>query len=114
MTTTPPPPAAGDELVAAWEEVLDVLERDAHTAAELAGDPRHDGAPALAAWTPPAPGGPVPDVLVDRVRELLELQAAVRADLDRAMVENRGSLADLARTASPTRLRAAAYVDVSA
>lgn len=112
MTTTPPPPAAGDDLVASWEEVLDVLERDAHTAAELAGDPRHDGAPA--AWTPPAPGGPVPDVLVDRVRELLGLQAAVRADLDRAMVENRGSLADLARTASPARPRPAAYVDVSA
>jgi hypothetical protein len=114
VTTPPPPAAAGDELVAEWEEVLDVLERDARAAAELAGDPSRDGAPSLTAWTPPAPGGPVPDALVDRVRELLELQAAVRADLGRTMVENRGSLADLARTASPARSRAAAYVDVSA
>jgi hypothetical protein len=112
MTTSLP--AAGDELVAAWEEVLDVLERDARVAADLAEDPRQDGAPALAAWTPPAPGGPVPDVLVDRVRELLRLQATVRADLDRALVENRGSLADLARTATSARPRTAAYVDVSA
>lgn len=112
--TTSPLPAAGDDLVAEWEEVLDVLERDARAAAELAGDPRQDGTSTLPAWTPPAPGGPVPDVLVDRVRELLCLQASVRADLDRAMVENRGSLAGLARTASSARPRAAAYVDVSA
>lgn len=113
MTTSHASPATGDDIVAAWEEALDILERDAQTAAGLASDPTYGG-PALPAWTPPTPGGPVPDVLVDRVRELLELQAAVRADLGRAMVENRGSLADLARTVSPARPRAAAYVDVSA
>lgn len=112
MTT--PFPAAGDDVVAEWEEVLDVLERDARAAAELAGDPGNDGTPALPAWTPPAPGGPVPEVLVDRVRELLCLQASVRADLDRAMVENRSSVAGLARTPSSAPPRAAAYVDVSA
>jgi len=111
VTTPQPAPEAGDALLAAWEEALDVLERDARAAAEQAADPGRGGA-VLTAWTPPTPGGPVPDVLVDRVRELLQLQAAVRADLDAAMQENRADLAGLERT--PARPRSAAYVDVSA
>jgi hypothetical protein len=113
---TAPAPEQGyavDEVVAAWEEALDVLERDARAAAELVKDPRHDGG-ALSPWTPPTPAGPVPDVLVDRVRELLRLQAAVRADLDRALGETRADLTGLERTTSSARPGAAAYVDVSA
>ncbi len=106
-------PVPGDDLVAAWEEALDVLERDAREAAALAGDPGNE-APPLTAWTPPTPGGPVPDVLLDRVRELLSLQAAVRAELDRAVGENRADLAGLERSTSAARPRPAAYVDVSA
>lgn len=101
------------EVLLAWEEALDVLEQDARSAAELVRDPQR-GSAALTAWTPPVPGGPVPDVLVDRVRELLRLQAAVRADLDRALVETRDDVAGLARTASSAPTGAAAYVDVSA
>ena len=56
----------------------------------------------------------MPEVLVDRVRELLRLQAAVRADLDGALGETRTSLAGLERTPSAARPGAAAYVDVSA
>jgi hypothetical protein len=109
----PAAPTPGDGLVAAWEEALDVLERNAREAAALATDPSHDG-PTLTAWTPPTPGGPLPDVLVDRVRELLQLQAAVRAELDRAVRENRADLAGLERTTSAARPRRAAYLDVSA
>lgn len=108
-----PGPAGDDEVLAAWEDALGVLERDVRTAAQLASDPTQDG-PALTPWTPPAPGGPVPDVLLDRVRELLRLQAAVRADLDRAMGETRADLAGLARTTSSPRAGAATYVDISA
>jgi hypothetical protein len=117
VTVSQPAAEAGertaDDLVAAWEDALDVLERDAHAAAEVATDPGRSG-PAGPAWTPPTPGGPVPDVLVDRVRELLRLQAAVRSDLGRAVGENRASLAGLERTTSSARPRTAAYVDVSA
>ncbi|WP_374454270.1 hypothetical protein [Nocardioides sp.] len=111
--TAPEQVHAADELVAAWEEALDVLERDARAAAELVKDPRHDGA-ALTPWTPPTPAGPVPGVLVDRVRELLRLQAAVRVDLDRALDDTRTSLTGLHRTTTSARPGAAAYVDVSA
>lgn len=114
MTATQPDPSDAGAVVTAWEQALDVLERDARAAAELAKDPGSRGAVSLPAWTPPTPGGPVPDVLVDRVRELLRLQAEVRADLDRALRENQADLAGLERTTSSTTSRTAAYVDVSA
>lgn len=101
-----------DDVVAAWEAALEVLEQDARSAAELARDPR--GGAVLTPWTPPTPPGPVPEVLVDRVRELLRLQAAVRAGLTGAMGETRSSLAGLERTPSSARPGAATYVDVSA
>lgn len=111
--STVPAEQAGEELVAAWEEALDVLERDARGAAELVRDPLRR-APALTPWTPPTPGGPVPDVLVDRVRELLRLQAAVRADLARAAAETGDELTGLERSAASARPHASAYLDVSA
>jgi hypothetical protein len=56
----------------------------------------------------------VPDVLVDRVRELLRLQAAVRADLDHAVGENRADLAGLSSLErTPAARPRPLYVDVS-
>ncbi|MDR7252844.1 hypothetical protein J2X46_001829 [Nocardioides sp. BE266] len=103
----------GDELVAAWEEALDAIEQDVRSAAELARDPKATG-PAVVPWEPPTPGGPVPEVLVDRVRELLRLQAEVSAGLVRAVDDTRTSLAGLERRAASARRGAASYVDVSA
>lgn len=104
---------AGDDVIAAWEEALEVLEQDARSAVALAKDPQ-DAGPVLSAWTPPTPGGPVPEVLVDRVRELLRLQAAVREDLARAMGDTQDEIAGLHRTPVSARPGAASYVDVSA
>lgn len=103
----------GDDVIAAWEEALEVLEQDARSAVALAKDPQGSG-PALSAWTPPTPGGPVPEVLVDRVRELLRLQAAVREDLALAMGDTQDEIAGLQRTTVAARPGAASYVDVSA
>ncbi|MBS2940011.1 hypothetical protein KDN32_19925 [Nocardioides sp. J2M5] len=100
------------DVVRSWRDALEALEHDVRVAERMLTGPL-DGdtsVPAASgAWVPPQTGGPIPDALVARARDLLRRQDVVREGLARALEQTRVGLAQL----RPVD-RAPVYVDISA
>jgi hypothetical protein len=104
-------------LVVAWQAVLDRLEHDVSLAEKLLAHPHADLEgleEEFGTWQPPELGGPLPDVLLPRAREVERRQAAVREGLERALAGTRAGIERARRTSYAGTPAAPAYVDVSA
>jgi hypothetical protein len=98
---------------AVWEDELDRLELEVLRVERMLG-----GAGPMPAdsWTPPAVGGPIPDDLVARARDLLERQERAGAALREALASAHrqiafGTRVTNATTAGPSQ---PVYVDLHA
>lgn len=105
-----------DDLVRTWEDSLTRLEHDVQVAERMLTGP-FDVVPTAAAgatgWQPPQLGGPVPDGLLARARDLVRRQAAVRAGLARALAQTRSDLEQLRAGVPGSAAPSALYVDIS-
>jgi len=74
------PATVSDAAIRAWEQALDVIERDL---AEIRATGRTDDV----TWSPPTDLGPLPESLARRARSLLWEQQQVAVELERALVD---------------------------